>query len=48
MSRLSMLRDRLVSIKRLLASNGSIWIHLDDAEVRRSRGGRGRFVGAFG
>ncbi len=34
---LSMLRDRLVQIKPLLAANGSIWVHLDDAEVHRCR-----------
>jgi adenine-specific DNA-methyltransferase len=34
---LSMLRDRLVQLKPLLASNGSIWVHLDDAEVHRCR-----------
>ena len=32
-----MLRDRLVQLKPLLASNGSIWVHLDDAEVHRCR-----------
>ncbi|MEZ5269711.1 MAG: site-specific DNA-methyltransferase [Microthrixaceae bacterium] len=34
---LSMLRDRLVQIKPLLAPNGSVWVHLDDAEVHRCR-----------
>lgn len=34
---LSMLRDRLVQLKPLLAPNGSIWVHLDDAEVHRCR-----------
>ncbi|HEX7124032.1 MAG TPA: site-specific DNA-methyltransferase [Gemmatimonadaceae bacterium] len=34
---LSMLRDRLVEIRRLLAPNGSVWVHLDDAEVHRCR-----------
>ncbi len=34
---LSMLRDRLVQIKPLLATDGSIWVHLDDAEVHRCR-----------
>ena len=34
---LSMLRDRLVQLKPLLAPNGSIWVHLDDAEVHRRR-----------
>ena len=32
-----MLRDRLVQLKPLLAPNGSIWVHLDDAEVHRCR-----------
>ncbi len=34
---LSMLRDRLMQIKPLLAPDGSIWVHLDDAEVHRCR-----------
>ncbi|MEO7571251.1 MAG: site-specific DNA-methyltransferase [Acidimicrobiales bacterium] len=34
---LTMLRDRLVQIKPLLAPNGSVWVHLDDAEVHRCR-----------
>ena len=34
---LSMLRDRLVQLRPLLAPNGSIWVHLDDAEVHRCR-----------
>jgi adenine-specific DNA-methyltransferase len=34
---LTMLRDRLVQIKRLLAPNGSVWVHLDDAEQHRAR-----------
>ncbi len=34
---LSMLRDRLVQLKALLAANGSIWVHLDDTEVHRCR-----------
>lgn len=34
---LSVLRDRLVQLKPLLAPNGSIWVHLDDAEVHRCR-----------
>lgn len=34
---LTMLRDRLVQIKPLLAPNGSVWVHLDDAEVHRAR-----------
>lgn len=34
---LSMLRDRLVQLKPLLAPDSSIWVHLDDAEVHRCR-----------
>ncbi len=34
---LSMLRDRLEQIQPLLAPNGSVWVHLDDAEVHRCR-----------
>jgi adenine-specific DNA-methyltransferase len=34
---LTMLRDRLVQIKPLLAVDGSVWVHLDDAEVHRAR-----------
>jgi adenine-specific DNA-methyltransferase len=34
---LTMLRDRLVQIKPLLSPNGSVWVHLDDAEVHRCR-----------
>ena len=34
---LTMLRDRLAQIKPLLAANGSVWVHLDDAEVHRCR-----------
>src|SRR5690554_3584710 len=34
---LSMMRDRLLKIRPLLAENGSIWVHLDDAEVHRAR-----------
>lgn len=29
---LTMMRDRLVQIKKLLAPDGSVWVHLDDAE----------------
>src|SRR3546814_10866606 len=32
-----MLRDRLVQLKPLLSTNGSIWVHLDDAEAHRAR-----------
>lgn len=34
---LSMLRDRLVAVKPLLAPSASIWVHLDDAETHRAR-----------
>jgi adenine-specific DNA-methyltransferase len=34
---LTMLRDRLRQIKPLLADNGSVWVHLDDAELHRCR-----------
>ena len=34
---LTMMRDRLVELKQLLAPDGSIWVHLDDSEVHRLR-----------
>lgn len=34
---LTLMRDRLIYIKELLADDGSIWVHLDDAEVHRMR-----------
>ena len=34
---LTMMRDRLVQIRRLLSDDGSIWIHLDDSEQHRTR-----------
>lgn len=34
---LSMMRDRLVALRPHLASNASVWVHLDDAEVHRAR-----------
>jgi adenine-specific DNA-methyltransferase len=34
---LSMLRDRLLAVRPLLAPMGSIWVHLDDAEQHRAR-----------
>jgi adenine-specific DNA-methyltransferase len=34
---LSFMRDRLLLIKELLAPDGSVWVHLDDAEVHRMR-----------
>lgn len=30
---LTMMRDRLLQIKKLLAANGSVWVHLDDSEM---------------
>ena len=34
---LSFMRDRLAAMKDLLAPDGSVWVHLDDAEVHRMR-----------
>lgn len=34
---LTMMRDRLLHIKKLLCNEGSIWIHIDDIEVHRIR-----------
>ncbi|MCU1529278.1 MAG: methylase [Frondihabitans sp.] len=34
---LTMMRDRLVQIKQLLAPDGSVWVHLDDAEMAYCR-----------
>lgn len=34
---LTMMRDRIRSIKPLLAPDASVWVHLDDAEVHRMR-----------
>ncbi len=34
---LSFMRDRLMLMKDLLAPDGSVWMHLDDAEVHRMR-----------
>jgi adenine-specific DNA-methyltransferase len=34
---LSFMRDRMLAIKDLLAPDGSVWVHLDDAEVHRMR-----------
>lgn len=34
---LTLMRDRLVLLKKLLADDGSIWIHLDDSENHRMR-----------
>ena len=47
---LTMMRDRLLHMKKLLSPEGSIWVHLDDVEVHRMRVlmdevfGAGRFV----
>lgn len=34
---LTMMRDRLRQLKPLLSDDGSVWVHLDDAEVHRMR-----------
>ena len=34
---LTMMRDRLVHLKKLLADDGSIWVHLDEVEIHRMR-----------
>lgn len=34
---LTMMRDRLLHMKKLLREEGSIWVHLDDVEVHRMR-----------
>jgi adenine-specific DNA-methyltransferase len=34
---LSMMRDRLLALRPLLAEDASIWVHLDDGEVHRAR-----------
>lgn len=34
---LTMMRDRLLQIRELLAPDGTVWLHLDDAEVHRAR-----------
>lgn len=34
---LTMMRDRLMHMKKLLADDGSIWVHLDDVESHRMR-----------
>lgn len=34
---LTMIRDRLLQIRDLLAPDGTVWLHLDDAEVHRAR-----------
>ncbi|MGH2964735.1 MAG: site-specific DNA-methyltransferase [Solirubrobacterales bacterium] len=48
---LTMMRDRLVEIRKLLSERGSVWLHLDDAELAYARVmldevfGRPNFVG---
>jgi adenine-specific DNA-methyltransferase len=34
---LTMFRDRLLQLRRLMSEDGSIWVHLDDAESHRAR-----------
>jgi adenine-specific DNA-methyltransferase len=34
---LTMIRDRLVQVRELLADDGSVWIHVDDSEMARLR-----------
>lgn len=34
---LSMIRERLLALRPLLADDASVWVHLDDAEVHRAR-----------
>ena len=34
---LTMIRDRLVQIRRLLSEDGSVWLHLDDTQMHRAR-----------
>ena len=34
---LTMMRDRLVHLRKLLSDDGSIWVHLDDVESHRMR-----------
>jgi adenine-specific DNA-methyltransferase len=34
---LTMIRDRLVEIRSLLSSDGSVWVHLDDSEMAHCR-----------
>lgn len=37
---LTLLRDRLTQIHKLLSNDGSVWVHLDDGESHRARGAR--------
>ena len=34
---LTMMRDRLIHLRRLLTDDGMIWLHIDDVEVHRMR-----------
>lgn len=34
---LTMMRDRLLQIKEMLAPDGSVWLHLDDSEMHHAR-----------
>lgn len=34
---LTMMRDRLINMKKLLSQDGTIWVHLNDIEVHRMR-----------
>ncbi len=34
---LTMMRDRLLHMKKLLSDDGTIWVHLDDVEIHRMR-----------
>src|SRR5690606_14655439 len=34
---LTMLRDRLLQVRELLAPGGTVWVHLDDTEQHRAR-----------
>ncbi|RDI73540.1 DNA methylase [Gaiella occulta] len=34
---LTMIRDRLLQIRDILSQDGSVWLHIDDAEVHRAR-----------
>ena len=34
---LTMMRDRLEVLRRLLSNTGSVWVHLDDSELHRAR-----------
>lgn len=43
---LTMLRDRLMQVKPLLADDGSVWVHLDDVEVHRCRSVMDEVLGA--